>query len=32
MLDPIDFHALFLQRSAEGGAALAGEASVLGQA
>jgi preprotein translocase subunit SecB len=32
MLDPIDFHALFLQRSAEGGQALAGEASELGQA
>jgi preprotein translocase subunit SecB len=32
MLDPIDFHALFLQRAAEGGQALAGEPSELGQA
>jgi preprotein translocase subunit SecB len=32
MLDPIDFHALFQQRAAEGGQALAGEPSELGQA
>jgi preprotein translocase subunit SecB len=32
MLDPIDFHALFMQRAAEGGQALAGEPSELGQA
>jgi preprotein translocase subunit SecB len=32
MLDPIDFHALYMQRAAEGGQALAGEPSELGQA
>ncbi|MBV9932233.1 MAG: protein-export chaperone SecB, partial [Alphaproteobacteria bacterium] len=32
MLDPIDFHALYVQRAAQGGEALAGEPSELGQA